>query len=67
MGVKCLLLLCREAKAQRVGLLLQGFVKIEKLIAQMTEIIIKSLTVVAGKYIFPDGSDVHIVEDETAE
>jgi hypothetical protein len=52
-GVKCLLLHCREAKAQRLGLVFQDFVKIEKLIIQMPEIIVKCLARVACKNIFP--------------
>jgi hypothetical protein len=53
-SVKCLLLHCRKAKAQRLGLLLQYFVKIEKLTAQMTEIVVEGLAVVAHKNIFPN-------------
>jgi hypothetical protein len=47
MGVELLLLRCREAKAQRLGLALQGFVKVKKSVAQMPEIIIKCCIIVA--------------------
>jgi hypothetical protein len=48
------------------GVVLQRFVKIEKLIAEITEIAVERLVVVACKNVFPNRQYIHIVENETA-
>ena len=45
----------------------QAFIKIMKLRTQVVEIIIKSLSTFSCKYIFPFVTNIHEIENKTAE